>query len=50
MALSVFEGLNHLGGVLLASEDEKLKNLIRMLSSEIKVKKEKFSTNRHYLL
>lgn len=43
MALSVFEGLNHLGGVVLASEDEKLKNLIRMLSSEIKERKEKFS-------
>lgn len=43
MALSVFEGLNHLGGIVLASDDEKLKNLMRMLSMEIKERKEKFS-------
>lgn len=43
MALSVFEGLNHLGGIVLASDDEKLKNLMRMLNSEIKERKEKFS-------
>jgi S-DNA-T family DNA segregation ATPase FtsK/SpoIIIE len=43
MALSVFNGLNHLGGVVLASDDEKLKNLMRMLNSEIKDRKEKFS-------
>lgn len=43
MALSVFEGLNHLGGVVLASDDEKLKNLMKMLNTEIKERKEKFS-------
>jgi S-DNA-T family DNA segregation ATPase FtsK/SpoIIIE len=43
MALSVFDGLNHLGGVVLASDDEKLKNLMRLLNGEIKERKEKFS-------
>jgi len=43
MALSVFDGLNHLGGIVLASDDEKLKNLMRMLNMEIKERKEKFS-------
>lgn len=43
MALSVFEGLNHLGGVILASDDERLKNLMRMLNTEIKERKERFS-------
>lgn len=43
MALSVFDGLNHLGGVVLAADDEKLKNLIKMLNTEIKERKEKFS-------
>lgn len=43
MALSVFDGLNHLGGIVLASDDEKLKNLMRMLNMEIKERKEKFA-------
>lgn len=43
MALKVFEGLNHVGGVVLAADDEKLKNLMRMLRIEIKMRKETFS-------
>lgn len=43
MALGVLDGLNHLGGVVLASDDEKLKNLMRMLNIEIKERKERFS-------
>ncbi|MDF2872943.1 MAG: segregation ATPase FtsK/SpoIIIE [Anaerocolumna sp.] len=43
MALSVFDGLNHLGGIVLAADDEKLKNLIKMLNTEIKERKEKLS-------
>lgn len=43
MALKVFEGLNHVGGVVVASDDEKLKNLMRMLNIEVKERKETFS-------
>jgi S-DNA-T family DNA segregation ATPase FtsK/SpoIIIE len=42
-ALSVFESLNHVGGVVLAAEDEKLKNLIRMLKKEISSRKDCFA-------
>lgn len=43
MALKVLEGLNHVGGVVVASEDERLKNFIRMMRSEIKERKERFA-------
>lgn len=43
MALKVFEGLNHVGGVIISSDDEKLKNFMRMMSIEIKERKEKLS-------
>lgn len=43
MALKVFEGLNHVGGVIVASDDEKLKNFMRMMNVEIKERKETFS-------
>lgn len=43
MALKVFDELNHIGGVVVASEDERLKNFFRMLSHEIKSRKETFS-------
>ena len=43
MALKVFESLNHIGGVVTASDDEKIKNFFRMMSKEIKERKEKFS-------
>lgn len=35
-----FEGLRHVGGVVCANEDEKVKNLIRMLEMEIDNRKE----------
>lgn len=41
MILKNFENLNHVGGVVTAAEDEKLKNLFKMLYSEITVRKEK---------
>ena len=43
MALGVFEELSHVGGVVLATEDEKLKNLIRLLCSEMVARKEAFA-------
>lgn len=41
MALKNFEDLNHVGGVVTASDDEKLKNLIKLLLTEIEIRKEK---------
>lgn len=41
MVLKNFEGLNHVGGVVTASEDEKLKNLMKLLYTEIETRKEK---------
>ena len=41
MILKNFETLNHVGGVVTASEDEKLKNLMKMLYREIEVRKER---------
>ena len=41
MVLKNFEGLCHVGGVVCASEDEKLKNLFKLLFDEIKTRKEK---------
>lgn len=41
MVLRSFEGLNHVGGVVTSSEDEKLKNLIKLLYAEIESRKEK---------
>lgn len=43
MALKVFDGINHVGGVVTAAEDEKLKNFMRMVRLEIKYRKEIFS-------
>lgn len=40
MALKAFEPLAHVGGVVTSSEDEKLKNLIKLLYSEIERRKE----------
>ena len=44
MLLKAFEPLNHVGGVIIPSEDEKFKNLIKLLYSEIEIRKEKFYT------
>lgn len=41
MVLKNFETLNHVGGVVTASEDEKLKNLMKLLYTEIETRKEK---------
>lgn len=41
MVLKNFEPLKHVGGVVTASEDEKLKNLLKLLFSEIENRKEK---------
>lgn len=43
MALKVFNTMNHVGGVITASEDEKLKNFMRMIRMEMKARKETFS-------
>lgn len=39
MILKNFENLNHVGGVVLSHEDEKVKNLFRLLSNEIVLRK-----------
>lgn len=41
MVLKNFEKLNHVGGVVCPSDDEKLKNLFKLLNSEIEMRKEK---------
>lgn len=41
MYLKNFETLNHVGGVVTASEDEKLKNLFKLLNTEIESRKER---------
>lgn len=44
MALNVFSDINHIGGVVSAAEDEKLKNFIRLVRKEIKRRKERFAS------
>ena len=41
MVLRNFEGLKHVGGVVTSSEDEKLKNLLKLLYAELDARKEK---------
>jgi len=41
MSLKNFEGLAHVGGVVTSSDDEKLKNLFKLLNSEVTGRKEK---------
>lgn len=41
MILKNFEGLNHVGGVVIPSEEEKIKNLFKLLMQEIELRKEK---------
>ncbi|SFN94603.1 DNA segregation ATPase FtsK/SpoIIIE, S-DNA-T family [Pseudobutyrivibrio sp. UC1225] len=43
MALNVFADLNHVGGVISAADDEKLKNFIRMIRKEMARRKEVFA-------
>lgn len=44
MVLKNFEKLNHVGGVVVSNEDEKLKNLFKLLNEEIVIRKEKLLT------
>ena len=44
MVLKNFEKLNHVGGVVVSNEEEKLKNLFKMLNEEIAMRKEKLLT------
>lgn len=44
MVLKNFEGLKHLGGIVLASEDEKIKNLFKLLAIEMDIRKNKLMT------
>lgn len=41
MVLKNFDKLNHVGGVVCSSEDEKLKNLFKLLQTEMELRKEK---------
>lgn len=41
MLLKNFESLNHVGGVVVSNEDEKLKNLFKLINGEIESRKEK---------
>lgn len=41
MVLKNFESLNHVGGVVVSNEDEKLKNLFKLLTEEVETRKEK---------
>lgn len=42
MYLKNFEKLNHVGGVVTASEEERIKNLFKLLSEELQYRKAKF--------
>lgn len=42
MYLKNFEKLNHIGGVVTASEEERIKNLFKLLSEELQYRKAKF--------
>lgn len=44
MALNVFAKLNHVGGIISPSEDEKFKNFMRMIRREMKQRKEIFAS------
>lgn len=41
MVLKNFEALNHVGGVVVSNEDEKLKNLFKLILEQITLRKEK---------
>lgn len=43
MALKIFDELHHVGGVVVASDDEKMKNSMRMFAAEIRTRKAKLS-------
>ncbi len=41
--MKIYEGLNHVGGILTDGDDEKLKNFFKMMQEEIHDRKERFS-------
>ena len=43
MALKVFDKLNHVGGVVTSSDDEKIKNFFRLMNKEVAIRKDKFA-------
>ena len=43
MALKIFDGMNHVGGVITPSEDVKLKTFFRMITKEIASRKDRLS-------
>lgn len=43
MALKSFENANHVGGVVLANEEERMSNLFKMMTNLIQKRKEKFA-------
>ncbi len=43
MALKVFDSLKHVGGVLVPGEDDKIKLFFKMMTKEVKQRKERFS-------
>jgi S-DNA-T family DNA segregation ATPase FtsK/SpoIIIE len=44
MVLKIFESLAHVGGIVTTAEDEKLKNLFKLLNEEVAIRKEKLVT------
>jgi len=40
--MKIFESSNHVGGVVTKAEDEKLKNLIKLINRQIEIRKRKF--------
>jgi len=40
LILKNFEGLNHVGGIITPNEDEKMKNFVKMINTEIEQRKE----------
>ena len=45
MAMKVFENSNHIGGIVLPSEEERMSNLLKMIHNQIAIRKVFFSTN-----
>jgi len=43
--LKMFDGLNHVGGVVTDSDDEKLKNFFKLINEELSYRKEYFSNH-----
>jgi len=50
MVFRNFEELHHVGGVVCSTEDEKLRNLFKLLNQEVQLRKEKAGKGRGKLL